>query len=1018
MTSPMSQTVRTVFVGDFGSMNRGLDDVNGRFKTIATSMKAMAATGIAVAGIAFFKNAIDEAREAEKVTRQTQAVLTSTGGVANVTAKQISDLAGSLSEVAGVDDEVIQGGENLLLTFTKVRNEAGAGNDIFNQATEIALDMSAAMGTDLNGAVIKVGKALNNPISGLTALSKVGVQFTQEQKEQIKTLQEHGDMLGAQQVILRELKTEFGGMAAASADSIDKLGVAWGNFAEDVGKKVMPAVTAVSNWALNVGIPALGDIANVVGNVVGPAFNVAIDAGKGLVGVWNSMPGPIQVGAIALAGWAIAGDRVTGFLNKSAGPLKNFNADVQQLRTAASLGGTDISRFGASIAVLEDRVPTIGRMGDAFRKARGEASGFGSTLKGIGAGAMSGMKSAATGLIGVLGGGWGLAIAGGAALIAAFANKSAEAAQKQADFANSGKQVAQVIAEQNGVVNESVRQATAKQAADRGLLDLASQLHISGAQVTSALLNQGTAYSDLTSKLREKASIDGGQLNTEAQLLASLAALHGQISAGTEQTHQIAQATKGWNDETQKVATQSTVATSSTDLFRAAIESTGAEFDESASMADQLRQAIDQLTAAEMQQIDTLESYEAAQDALTASVQQNGRTLDIHTEAGRRNRDALEDVAKKSRDLMQADIDSGVPMNQALARHNQRIAALRKEAKDTFGAKSQADKLITTYSKVPKNVTTAIRQKGYEDVNRKMLDLSSKQFLLSQGMPITPSNLRAVQKEKNQQRSGGYATGGMLRGPGTSTSDSIPLWGSRGEYITQASSVAYYGKDFMDAINQRMFPKNMMGYAGGGMVWPINVNLRKTKVPDWIQLALAAARNIPGGGGVARWSGLVLQVLRMLGQPASLLPNVLRRMNQESGGNPRAINLWDSNAQRGYPSQGLMQTIPGTFNAYAGPFRARGITDPLANIYAGLNYAIHRYGNLRYAMDKPGGYRRGGVLGPGEMAYNETRQPEYVFNKDQIGKLGQKHYHLHLAVTNNPVDLVQQYNRLEALQMP
>jgi len=115
------------------------------------------------------------------------------------------------------------------------------------------------------------------------------------------------------------------------------------------------------------------------------------------------------------------------------------------------------------------------------------------------------------------------------------------------------------------------------------------------------------------------------------------------------------------------------------------------------------------------------------------------------------------------------------------------------------------------------------------------------------------------------------------------------------------------------------------------------------------------------GGGVTRWSGLVLQVLRMLGQSASWLPVVLRRMNQESGGNPRAINLWDSNARAGYPSMGLMQTIPQTFAAYAGPFRGLGIWNPLANIYAGLNYALHRYGTLA-ALSQPGGYAEGGPI--------------------------------------------------------
>ncbi|MFF9310076.1 phage tail tape measure protein [Streptomyces sp. NPDC014748] len=115
-----------------------------------------------------------------------------------------------------------------------------------------------------------------------------------------------------------------------------------------------------------------------------------------------------------------------------------------------------------------------------------------------------------------------------------------------------------------------------------------------------------------------------------------------------------------------------------------------------------------------------------------------------------------------------------------------------------------------------------------------------------------------------------------------------------------------------------------------------------------------------GGSGVSRWSGTVATALGLLGAPASALPAVLKRIQMESGGNPTAINLWDSNATAGDPSRGLMQTIGSTFAAYAGPFKSRGIYDPLANVYAGINYAMHAYGsNWINVMTRPGGYAKG-----------------------------------------------------------
>jgi hypothetical protein len=95
-------------------------------------------------------------------------------------------------------------------------------------------------------------------------------------------------------------------------------------------------------------------------------------------------------------------------------------------------------------------------------------------------------------------------------------------------------------------------------------------------------------------------------------------------------------------------------------------------------------------------------------------------------------------------------------------------------------------------------------------------------------------------------------------------------------------------------------------------------------------------------GGVDSW---VAQALDVLDLPSNLAPSVKKIIMKESGGNPRAINNWDSNARAGNPSQGLMQTIPSTFRHYVDPSLAgRPITDPVANITAGVNYMIDQYG--------------------------------------------------------------------------
>jgi hypothetical protein len=84
-------------------------------------------------GLQVFSSFIDQARESAKIGRVTAQVIQSTGGAAHVTAAQVGDLATQISNKTGADDEAVQSGENMLLTFTNVRNEVGKGNDILTR---------------------------------------------------------------------------------------------------------------------------------------------------------------------------------------------------------------------------------------------------------------------------------------------------------------------------------------------------------------------------------------------------------------------------------------------------------------------------------------------------------------------------------------------------------------------------------------------------------------------------------------------------------------------------------------------------------------------------------------------------------------------------------------------------------------------------------------------------------------------------------------------------------------------
>jgi hypothetical protein len=172
--------------------------------------------------------------------KKLQATLAATQGAAGLSAAEIKAYAGELQGVTNFGDEATIAVAGVLATFKEIKG------DVFKDALVAAQDMSAVMGTDMQGSIVQLGKALNNPIAGMAALADVGVSFTDQQKEQIKTMQEAGDITGAQGVILAELKGEFGGAAKAMADPWTQAKNAIGDVGEVIGSLLLPSIDVVS----------------------------------------------------------------------------------------------------------------------------------------------------------------------------------------------------------------------------------------------------------------------------------------------------------------------------------------------------------------------------------------------------------------------------------------------------------------------------------------------------------------------------------------------------------------------------------------------------------------------------------------------------------------------------------------------------------------------------------------------------------------------------------------------------
>lgn len=238
-----------IFLRVFGENQAGLmlkqlgqqiGDVDDHVGRVTGSFGALQATAIgafAIGGVAAFVGwmvgASKEAAEAEQNLRKVSDVIEATGHAAGKSADDVAAMASRYQQSTTFSDDAVLEMSSVLLTFRNVSGQT------FDRAAMDILDYSTIMGTEPSKAAIQFGKALQDPISGITALRKAGVTFTDSQKAMIKSFMDVNDLAGAQNIILTELEHEFGGAAAGALDTfggkVSWLGNMYGELQEAAG---------------------------------------------------------------------------------------------------------------------------------------------------------------------------------------------------------------------------------------------------------------------------------------------------------------------------------------------------------------------------------------------------------------------------------------------------------------------------------------------------------------------------------------------------------------------------------------------------------------------------------------------------------------------------------------------------------------------------------------------------------------------------------------------------------------
>lgn len=226
---------------------------------ISTSVTAIihsasAAWNLAVRAFDFGTYLVEAYAEAEEASNRLNGMLRANAYAAGFTSAQLMALADDLELVTNFESEATLGAMSLLASFRNIRG------DVFIGATRAALDMAAAMGGDVSGAATQLGKALNDPVRGLTILEKAGIRFTEAEATLINQLVKTGEVAAAQEIILQKLQERFGGVAeeigAGASGKLNNFREMIGNLAEDIGATLIPILDAVT--------PAVQDVIEVM----------------------------------------------------------------------------------------------------------------------------------------------------------------------------------------------------------------------------------------------------------------------------------------------------------------------------------------------------------------------------------------------------------------------------------------------------------------------------------------------------------------------------------------------------------------------------------------------------------------------------------------------------------------------------------------------------------------------------------------------------------------------------------
>lgn len=390
----------------------GFDKLTRELKRLDTPIEKLGAVSKAlapaaqiglVAMVGLGGAAVKAAEEAQVADRRLSNIAQSMnlfGSATDEVVDRLRNFADETMKQTAIDDEVIKSTQAKLLTFKNLAATADETGGAMDRATLAALDLAAAGFGSAETNAVQLGKALQDPIKGITALARAGVTFTEQEKAKIKTLVESGKMLEAQNLILTAIETQVGGTAEATATGSQKMTAAFGEMSEAIGaallplfEQLVPLVTGFFEWvgknttlvtvlaaafsALSVAILAVNfalnanPIVKVITLIAALATGVVllVDWLVKLYGGWDKLFKDLGkwlggIGATFKTVWDGITTFFTGVVNGYISIWTNFfNSIINGLNGIISLANTALSAIsaatGGAVNIKIPKIPTI-----------------------------------------------------------------------------------------------------------------------------------------------------------------------------------------------------------------------------------------------------------------------------------------------------------------------------------------------------------------------------------------------------------------------------------------------------------------------------------------------------------------------------------------------------------------------------------------------------------------------------------------------------------------------------------